>query len=310
MARRAVVGAVGCGLALAVAAGTPGAALAQPPPRGGQAPPPTEEITFTPEPEDTIVVDRRGLADRLDRLEAKLRDADAAVMDYLRDSSGAVQQGHARGLDEFKVWFRRWQNAREASSTALVEGIVKALFSSSLDFVFPEASAFVKTLKKLSEQALSTGLAAMRPSSGDVNAFLDEIARVEGRHIEALQSLPQTFRTDNPGVFENAKWEYVWSVRETSVLPPEAKNYLSAVGVPPPGADTIRRVKEEILTGHIEMVYRSNEMTMRGLGPYSVRAMAQMDALQQIDPAGNRDRICQIARSNFNAFFWPSYCRS
>src|SRR5215510_11738294 len=54
--------------------------------------------------------------DRMSAMRTQLRLADTRIMDYIRQSTLAVQQGHRNGLQYFAVWYRKREDAKKSST--------------------------------------------------------------------------------------------------------------------------------------------------------------------------------------------------
>lgn len=97
-----------------------------------------------------------------------------------------------------------------------------------------------------------------------------------------------------------------------SSVPDEVVAVLDLDGIPLPLAETRRSVRETVLIRLMEVIYENttNPLTHQNLTELmnlSAFDMAKLEALHEIDPVGNRDRICQIERM-LNPFS-RIYCR-
>lgn len=246
---------------------------------------------------------------RMNALRTQLRLADTRIMDYLRQSMLAVQQGHRNGLQHFAVWYRNREEARKTSTEEIAKAIVKEALGKGLELIFPESTPFVEALKFVANGSMEAADKLLKVPERDVNLFLEQLRTAEEEHIRRLLDTPDEFRRQHAAELEAAKWEYVeqWMEDETSGpqgqdLPPSVQKMLDALGVPPPGSATAQRVAEGVLTSHIHTIYINDDAVVTGAGPHSLWDFARVSALRQIDLKGNTARICDIERG-FNPFF-------
>jgi len=246
---------------------------------------------------------------RMSALRTQLRLADTRIMDYLRQSTLAVQQGHRNGMQYFAVWYRKREEAKKTSTDEIAKALVKEVLTKGLELAFPESTPFVEAIKFIGKSSLEVADKLIKLPEHDVNLFLEQIRTAEEEYIRKLLDTPDEFRKNHSAELEAAKWEYVevWMEDETrgpqgQDLPPTVKRMVDALGVPPPGSETAMRVAEGVLTAQMHTIYINDEMTVIGAGPHSLWDFAQADALKVIDRKGNTARICEIERS-FNPFF-------
>jgi hypothetical protein len=247
--------------------------------------------------------------DRMRALQTQFRLADTRIMDYLRDSTLAIQQGHRNGFQHFAVWFRNREHAKESSSEKIAKSIAKELFSKGLELIFPESTPFVEAVKFIAKNSMDAADKLLTVPPHDVNLFLEKLRTAEEEYIRQLLDTPAQFRKDHAAELQAAKMAYLdaWMQDEThgpqgQELPESVRQMLDALGVPKPGAETAQRVAEGVLTSHIHTIYANDEMFRMGAGPYSYWDLATVSALRQMDLKGNTERICEVER-RFNAFF-------
>lgn len=254
---------------------------------------------------DIVVAD----PDRMRALQTQFRLADTRIMDYMRQSMIATQQGHRNGLQHFAVWFRNREKAKESSTEEIAKGIIKELLTKGLELAFPEATPFVEAMKFIAKNSLDVAEKMLKVPSEDVNLFLEQLRTAEEEHIRRLLDVPDQFRKDHAAELQAAKMEYLdqWMQDETKGaagqdLPESVRKMLDALGVPKPGSETAMRVAEKVLISHIHTILANDEMFRMGAGPYSYWVFAESSALRQIDYQGNIARICEVERG-FNAFY-------
>ena len=260
-------------------------------------------VTFkTP---DVITAD----STRMTALRTQLRLADTRIMDYMRQSMLAVQQGHRNGFQNFAVWYRNREEAKKTSSEEIAKAVVKEVLGKGLELIFPESTPFVEAIKFVGKTSIEVADKMIKVPEHDVNLFLEQLRTTEEDHIRRLLDAPDEFRKEHAPELDAAKWEYVevWMEDEThgpegQDLPPTVRQMLDALGVPPPGSATALRVAEGVLTSHIHTIYINDESVVQGAGPHSLWDFARVSALRQIDLKGNTARICDIERT-FNPFF-------
>lgn len=261
-------------------------------------------VVFDPE---VIVADR----DSYERTKTQLQVANTIVMDYLRDSTKAVEQGHRLGLANFEVWYRRFQSRKEDATGEVMKVVMKNVLTRGLEIVFPESTPFIEALKAVAEQGYELAVQNLgTQAAGDVDGFLAKLKVAEETYISKLLDTPDEFRRTHADAFEAAQWEIVnlWldgtGAPSDRTMPAAAVEILTAVGVPAPGTRTATAVGESVLVSHITPIYQSTPAIVQGAGPFSLRAMAQVAALRQFDLNGNKQRICQIERRSFSSFYW------
>ena len=258
---------------------------------------------------EVIEVDRN--SDRMKAMRTQLRLADTRIMDFMRDSMMAVQQGHRTGFQHFAVWFRKYHAAQQQSSGEIAKMIAKAVLTKGLAFLFPEATPFIEVMKAIAD--LSIDIADkmfLQPTQMDPNVFLERLRTAEEEYIKKLLDTPQRFRQDHASELEAAKWEYmeVWMEDETrgpqgQDLPASVRSILDGLGVPAPGANTATRVAEGILATHINTILLNDQSFQQGFSG-STWEYARAEALIQMDRAGNLARICEIQRRCCHDFLW------
>src|SRR5688500_1973208 len=80
-------------------------------------------------------------------LQTQFRLADTRIMDYMRESTAAIQQGHRLAAQHFAVWFRKYENAKQNASAEMAKAIMKQVLTRTLQIVFPEAAPFIEVVK-------------------------------------------------------------------------------------------------------------------------------------------------------------------
>lgn len=265
---------------------------------------PPQDVVFNPE----VIV---GSRDHYEKIKTQLQIANTIVMDYLRDSTKAVEEGHRLGLANFEQWYRRFQSRKEDATAAIMKVVMEHVLSHGLELVFPEATPFIEALKVVAKKGYDLAVQNLRPqASGDVDAFLAQLKVAEETYISKLLDTPEEFRRTHADAFEAAQWEIVnlWiegtGAPSNPTMPAAAIEILTAVGVPAPGSRTATAVGESVLVSHIAPIYKSTESIVQGAGPFSLDAMAQVSALRQFDLNGNKQRICRIERRSFSSFYW------
>ncbi len=265
---------------------------------------PPQDLVFKTE---VIVGDR----DHYEKIKTQLQVANGIVMDYLRDSTKAVEEGHRLGYANFEVWYRRFQSRNENATTEIMKVVMKNVLTRGLEIAFPEATPFIEALKFVATKGYDLAIQNIRPqSAGDVDGFLAQLKVAEETYISKLLDTPEQFRQAHAAAFEAAQWEIVnlWlegngSPSDPTMLP-SAIEIMTAVGVPKPGSRTATAIAESVLISHIAPIYKSTQSIVQGAGPFSLDAMAQVAALRQMDLNGNKQRICQIERRSFSSFYW------
>ena len=232
-------------------------------------------------------------------------------MDYLRDSTKAVEEGHRLGYTNFEAWYRRFQSRKEDATGEIMKLVLKSVLSKGLELAVPEATPFVEALMAAAESGFELAIDHIGTQTpGDVDGFLAKLKVAEETYIAKLLDTPEQFRRTHADAFEAAQWEIVelWLDGNGSpsdpTIPAAAVEILSAVGVPAPGTRTATGIAESVLVSHITPIYENTPSIVQGAGPYSLRAMAQVAALRQMDINGNKQRICQIERRSFSSFYW------
>jgi hypothetical protein len=265
---------------------------------------PPQDLVFKPE---TIVGDRN----HYEKIKTQLQIANTIVMDYLRDSTKAVEQGHRLALANFEVWYRHFQSRKEDATREIMEVVMKNVLTRGLEIVFPEGTPFIEALKFVAEKGYEVAVQNLAPqAAGDVDGFLAQLKVVEETYISKLLDTPEQFRQTHADAFEAAQWEIVnlWiegtGAPSNPTMPASAIEILTAVGVPAPGSQTATAVGESVLVSHIAPIYKNTPSIVQGAGPFSLDAMAQVAALRQFDLNGNKQRICRIERRSFSSFFW------
>ena len=246
-----------------------------------------------------------------ERIRTHLQIANTIVMDYLRDATKAVEQGHRLGFANFEVWYRRFQSRKESATSEVMKVVMKNVLVRGLEIVFPEATPFIEALKFAAEKGYNLAVQQLGAhSAGDVDGFLAKLKVAEETYISKLLDTPEEFRRAHAEAFEAAQWEIVnlWlegtGAPSDRTIPASAMEILAAVGVPAPGSVTATAVGESVMVSHVTPIYQNTPAVVQGAGPYSLRAMAQVATLRQFDLNGNRQRICEIERRSFHSFYW------
>src|SRR5262245_50822064 len=104
-----------------------------------------QDVVFNPE---TIVGDR----DSYERIKTQLQVANTIVMDYLRDSTKAVEQGHRLGYANFEIWYRQFRSKKEDATGEVLKTVMENVLTRGLELVFPEDIPFVEALKAVAER--------------------------------------------------------------------------------------------------------------------------------------------------------------
>ena len=261
-------------------------------------------VVFDPE---VIVADRASY----ERVKTQLQVANTIVMDYLKDSTKAIEQGHRLGYANFEVWYRQFRSRKEDATVEIMKVVLKHVLTKGLDIVFADGAPFTETIAMVAEHAYDLAVQNLgSPPAGDVDGFLAGLKAAEETYMTKLLDTPEQFRQAHPDAFEAAQWEIVnlWMDGTGSpsdrTIPASAIEILSAVGVPEPGRRTATAVGESVMVSHVTPIYENTPTVVQGAGPYSLRAMAQVAALRQFDLNGNKQRICQIERRSFSSFYW------
>jgi hypothetical protein len=236
-------------------------------------------------------------------LQTQFRLADTRIMDYLRDSTLAMQQGHRNGFQYFAVWYRNREKAKETSTEEIAKSIAKEMFSKGLELIFPESTPFVEAVKFIAKNSMDAADKLLTVPPHDVNLFLEKLRTAEEEYIRQLLDTPAQFRKDHAAELQAAKMAYLdaWMQDETQgpqgqELPESVRQMLDALGIPRPGSETAMRVAEGVLTSHIHTIYANDEAFRQGACDCSYWDFAQATALRQIDLKRNTGRICQVER--------------
>ncbi|HET9849403.1 MAG TPA: helix-hairpin-helix domain-containing protein [Candidatus Dormibacteraeota bacterium] len=248
---------------------------------------------------------------RRDVLRLEGGEAESAIGKELDRYAAAVKEGHHLGLDNFEVWFRNREKAKEESSPYLALALLHAVFSFGLDVVFPEEKLFIMFMKKLAEKTFEkTTDHLAEPKQGDVEGFLANVKLAEETDAAHLLDVHDKFMTDNPGALDQAKIAFAEARRagweHTERLPPNVLESLHQLGIGLHGSAAATVYAERWLTAHIEGLLREDESVMQGTGGGTgVSTMAEIEALRQMERssgADHRERIFELEK-NLNAYF-------
>jgi hypothetical protein len=256
--------------------------------------------------------------------------ADLAIKNYIQQSMAAIQEGHRVGFQHFAVWYRNYENAKKSSADAIAKEIFKQLLPVGFKIIFPEGTEIIETMTKIVEGTLAVGEKALSGTEGDIGLFLEKLRTAEELQIVKLLDMPKQYADDHHDQYIAAVLEYidirlqdpkllredVLAARATDRandpnmkdLPASVQAMLTNMGVPAPGSKTATQVAEGVLQYHILEIMQHDE-GWKMIWPYSEKEFARAHALFEMDPVGNKARICQATRSwTYFRIFKPDDC--
>jgi hypothetical protein len=256
--------------------------------------------------------------------------ADLAIKNYIQQSVQAIQEGHRVGFQHFAVWYRNYENAKKSSADAIAQELFKQLLPLAFKAIFPEAKDFIETMTKVVEGTIAVGEKALTGTEGDINLFLEKLRSAEELQISKLLDLPKQYVEDHHDQYMAAVLEYidirlqdpkllrddVLAARAADKssdptmkdLPASVTTMLTNFGVPQPGSKTATQVAEGVLEYHILDIMQHDD-NWKMIWPYSEKEFARAHALFEMDPVGNKARICQAMRSwTYFRIFKPDDC--
>ena len=184
--------------------------------------------------------------------------------------------------------------------------------------IFPEGKEIIEAMTKVVEGTIAVGEKALSGTEGDIALFLEKLRTAEELQISKLLDMPKQYSETRHDEYAAAVLEYLdvrlqdpkflspdaAATRATDAasdpkrtdLPATVKTMLTNLGVPAPGSKTATQVAEGVLEYHILEIMQHDE-DWKMIWPYSEREFARAHALQEMDSAGNKARICQTERS-------------
>jgi len=238
----------------------------------------------------------------LAQLRLKQGEAQQAISHEVEQAVKAIQQGHRQGYANFKLWYRGWEKAKEESSTELAKKICGFLLEKGLDIIFPEEELFITLLKKAATKGYELAADNLgKIDVGDVNGFLDIVGAAEEDEITALLDAEDELFKNKPEEVDAAVASFIgardagWA--STEQLPPETLEILQQAGIGLHGSAAATVCAERVLIAHIEAVLRTDPAVVAGSGGASLRIMAEVAALRQMQKlpsVDNRERIWNL----------------
>jgi len=267
---------------------------------------------------DPLVIAGDDNSDLRAALKREYDQADQVLKSYILQSMLAIQEGHRVGFQHFTVWYRNYENAKKSSADAIAQELFKQLLPVAFKMIFPEGKELIEVMTKVVEGTIAVGEKALTGTEGDINLFLEKLRTAEELEIAKLLDMPKQYSESRHDEYAAAVLEYLdirlqdpkflsadaaaaraadsaADPRRTD-LPASVQTMLTNMGVPAPGSKTATQVAEGVLEYHIYEIMQHDE-NWKMIWPYSEKEFARAHALQEMDAAGNKARICQTERS-------------
>jgi hypothetical protein len=241
--------------------------------------------------------------------------AELRILEYVQDTADVITAAHEDAFKKFKAWYLDFVHKQKSASTSTIKDLMSFLFETVFSSILPGGGVYVSLLTGAAKKLLKSGLKALgSPEHVDPQFVIARLEVVESNFVTRLSTLHIDYANPEgpPNSFDTAVNAFIENIEYDPGppgLPQEVKDILQWDGIPEPTAELRLRVTEKTLTHLIEIII-VNTLVPQGntyvnlakfVGTEPDR-LALLNALRQIDPVGNKERICKLEREIFGAF--------